>query len=85
MGAKLREAALTVTPGIAAKGRETTVHIERVKSILVVVVIMPMHGGVLAACGLLICHPDHCMNPRNKNKKKVMLMGRCAWDACAFA
>jgi hypothetical protein len=29
---------------------------------------MPVHGGVLAACGLLICHPDHCMNPRNKDK-----------------
>ena len=49
-----------------------------------VVVIMPMHGGVLAACGLLICHPDHCMNPRNKNKKKVMLVGRCVHPASSL-
>ena len=28
---------------------------------------------VLAACGLLICHPDHCMNPR-KNKKVSLRM-----------
>ena len=33
----------------------------------------------MAACGLLICHPDHCMNPRNKNKKKVV----CLTCACA--
>ena len=25
---------------------------------------------VAAACGLLFCHPDHCMNPR-KNKKEM--------------